>query len=619
MMGEQSAQGNLFGADHLHLDHVGRDTFYGWLALEGPRVFPDADFRDFYVLDNGRKSVPPSQMLRMVLLQWYDKVSDAEAVVRSKFDLRWKVALGLEDHEGLCAKFTLQTFRGKLLLSGKGRELLKRSVLVCRETGALRSRKVRAALDTSPIIGRGAVKDTYNLVADGIAKLLGALAAFETPLLEAVDVAGFARAHDLSRYVEGSSLKGEAELDWDDEGAREAFLTELVVDVRRALRIGGQVLEAAASSEYFTRSGSEEHVRDAMDLLGKLVEQDVDVREDGTAELKRGVAKDRIVSVHDPEMRHGRKSKKVRFDGHKGEIVTDADSGVILDASSKAGNAHDAAGSLEAIERAEETLKAAWEDAPIEPGGEEDAGDTEAAIVETLGDCAYGSADNRRDFADAERTLSAKQAPLHNGGRYTKEEFPRDDESGARTCPAGHRAMPRLRSRTWRGKKVKTPYYQWPAAVCAACPLRTQCLKTGNKEDGKVRPRGRTLSEHPEEELLAKARAQQRTPEFKDAYRQRQTVEHRLARIMQLGARQARYFGRAKTELQWLIAATVANLTLALGHRNQEPVQDTATIALPRTFPSPKALWDRITNAVRSWIASWTPFSRMRENEPALA
>ena len=92
--------------------------------------------------------------------------------------------------------------------------------------------------------------------------------------------------------------------------------------------------------------------------------------------------------------------------------------GVILDASSKAGNAHDAAGSLEAIERAEETLKAAWEDAPTEPGAEEDAGDAEAAIVETLGDCAYGSADNRRDFADAERTLSqaslaAQRRSLH--------------------------------------------------------------------------------------------------------------------------------------------------------------------------------------------------------------
>ena len=97
MMGEVAAQGNLLAGDYLHLDYVGRKTFYGWLAIEGPRVYPDGDFREFYVLDNGRKSVPPSQMIRMVLLQWHDKVSDEEAVERTKYDLRWKTALGIED------------------------------------------------------------------------------------------------------------------------------------------------------------------------------------------------------------------------------------------------------------------------------------------------------------------------------------------------------------------------------------------------------------------------------------------------------------------------------------------------------------------------------------------
>jgi len=217
MMGEVSAQGNLFGGDCQHLDYVGRTTFYGWLATEGPRVYPDEDFRTFYVLDNGRKSVPPSRMMRMVLLQWYDKVSDDEAIERAKYDLRWKAALGVEDHEGLCAKFTLQTFRGKLLLNERGRAILARSVKTCRAAGVLRSRKIRASIDTSPIIGRGAVKDTYNLVADGMVKLLGALAAFETPLQEPVDARRYALEHGFSRYFADVSLKGGAELDWESE------------------------------------------------------------------------------------------------------------------------------------------------------------------------------------------------------------------------------------------------------------------------------------------------------------------------------------------------------------------------------------------------------------------
>ena len=43
----------------------------------------------------------------------------------------------------------------------------------------------------------------------------------------------------------------------------------------------------------------------------------------------------------------------------------------------------------------------------------------------------------------------------------------------------------------------------------------------------------------------------------------RQASEHRLARMVQLGVRKARYFGRSKTLFQALMAATVANLTLS--------------------------------------------------------
>jgi hypothetical protein len=39
-------------------------------------------------------------------------------------------------------------------------------------------------------------------------------------------------------------------------------------------------------------------------------------------------------------------------------------------------------------------------------------------------------------------------------------------------------------------------------------------------------------------------------------------VEHRIARLVQLGIRQARYIGRTKTLFQLLMAAAVANLTL---------------------------------------------------------
>ena len=57
-------------------------------------------------------------------------------------------------------------------------------------------------------------------------------------------------------------------------------------------------------------------------MLGQLLLQDVERKEEGST-LKQGVSRNRIVSVHDPEMRHGRKSSSKRFDGHKGALVVE--------------------------------------------------------------------------------------------------------------------------------------------------------------------------------------------------------------------------------------------------------------------------------------------------------
>lgn len=560
MLGTRETQGDLFRADHLHLDFVGRTSFYGWLALNAPTYFKDSFFADFYA-PGGRTSVPPSQLLVLTILQGYAKVSDQEAVDRTQFDLRWKVALALDDHNKLCAKSTLQLFRAKLLLHEMGREILVETVRICRESGVFRGTgQVRAAIDTTPIYGRGAVKDTFNLLADGITKLLRALLACLS--IEAdteVSLGDFAKEHGFSRYVSRASIKASRDLDWDDKAQRNEFLTELAGDVQRALRLGRETLadlpgpEALPKKKLIRAQKARKATESAIALLEQFLTQDVLRNDEGMETIKRGVARDRVPSAHDPEIRHGRKSKSKRFDGHKGEIVVEAESGVILEASLKPGNAADATDSLKAIERAEQSLRQSCE-------GEAE----EAAIEATYGDCAYGTANNLRDFDDAGRELLAKQPKLHNGGRFTKIDFPVVGGGFSRTCPAGHEVLPVKRSRKWRGEQVKVNVYRWNPAVCGACPLREQCLRPPKDPDS-TKPRGRTVSEHPEEALLSRARARSVSTEFRQDYRTRVKVEHRLARMIQLGARQARYVGRAKTELQWILTAVIANLVAAFG------------------------------------------------------
>ena len=85
-MGQRATEGERLAAEHPYLDYVGRDSFYGFLAIQRERLFRDEDFAALYCLDNGRPSVPPSLLAAALLLQTHDGVSDEEAKARADFD-----------------------------------------------------------------------------------------------------------------------------------------------------------------------------------------------------------------------------------------------------------------------------------------------------------------------------------------------------------------------------------------------------------------------------------------------------------------------------------------------------------------------------------------------------
>ena len=216
----------------MYLDLVGKDTFYGLLASLRGQSFRDADFAEFYCLDNGRYSVPPSLLATALLLQAHDRVSDAEAKARADFDIRWKVALGIEIEERPFAKSTFQVFRAQLMLRDKVREVFEKSLRLAREQGYLKGgRGMRVALDTTCILGRGAVKDTYNLVSDGIVKLIWALAPW------GICRCGAGLRPTITKRYVGSSVKGEATIDSSNRRARRRLLAQIVADADRLLEL----------------------------------------------------------------------------------------------------------------------------------------------------------------------------------------------------------------------------------------------------------------------------------------------------------------------------------------------------------------------------------------------
>ena len=541
MLGERSDQRGLWEADRLYLDHVGKDTFYGLLASLRGRLFRDADFAEFYCPDNGRDSVPPSLLATALLLQSHDRVSDAEAKARADFDLRWKVALGIEAEDRPFAKSTLQVFRAQLILHDKVREVFESSLRLARQSGYLKKRGMRVALDTTYILGRGAVKDTYNLLADGIVKLLRVLAAVAN-----TTVGEWAEAQGYERYF-GSSIKGEATIDWSDRKARAALLAELVADADRLLELARQ-----AWVELPEDSAQRQSIVDGAELLGQLLLQDVERKsgdgdvdaaadaDDGVS-VRDGVSKDRMMSVHDPEMRHGHKSSRRRFNGHKAAIVVDTDSQLITAVDVLPGNAPDNLGALELVEASEAS--------------------TGSVVEEAMGDAAYGDGGTRQAFADAGRRLVAKVPGRPNRSHFPKNDFHLDLAAGSCTCPAGqvtHTIVPAGKRTDRTGRTYRLQAFQFDGAVCRVCPLRSQCIAAQGSK-------GRRVLIHPQEALLQQGRSLQQSAAYDEYRAHRVVVEHRLARLVQLGIRQARYFGRVKTKFQLYLAATVANLTLVAG------------------------------------------------------
>ena len=540
MLGKRSDQKGLWEADRLYLDYVGKDTFYGLLASLRGQLFSDDDFAEIYCPDNGRDSVPPSLLATALLLQTYDKVSDAEAKARADFDIRWKVALGIEIEDRPFAKSTLQMFRAQLILHDKVREVFESSLRLARQSGYLKKRGMRVALDTTYILGRGAVKDTYNLLADGIVKLLRVLAAMAN-----IAVGEWAEGQRYDKYL-GSSIKGEATIDWSDRKARRKLLGEIVADADRLLALARQ-----AWVELPEDSAQRQSIVDGAELLGQLLLQDVerkngdgdadaDAADDGVS-IRDGVSKDRMPSVHDPELRHGHKSSRRRFNGHKAAIVVDTDSQLITAVDVLPGNAPDNLGALELVERSEAS--------------------TGSVVEEAMGDAAYGDGGTRQTFAEAGRRLVAKVPGRPDRKHFPKNDFHLDLAAGSCTCPAGQvtgAIVPAGKRTDGAGRVYRLQAFQFDGAVCGVCPLRPECIAAQGSK-------GRRVLIHPQEALLQQARALQQSPAYDEYRARRVVVEHRLARLVQLGIRQARYFGRVKTRFQLYLAATVANLTLVAG------------------------------------------------------
>ena len=257
------------------------------LAEHGDRIVRDEDFAACYSAGMGRPSIAPSQLARVLLLQYRTGVSDEQAMECVAWDLRWKIALGVAvDHEGWHPT-SLTRFRARLLLHRLERVALERTLTVGEELGMLDG-PVEQIIDSTPMLGAAATQDTVRLVRHGVRGLLDAVRALDQSAAGALEGA---LEFDYQRPGDKPDCR------WRERAERERMLTRVAQDAERALR----------AVEHADGLFGDERVADAHRLLRELIGQDFDVDDDGVPRLHRGTRADRIISTVDPEMRHGRK------------------------------------------------------------------------------------------------------------------------------------------------------------------------------------------------------------------------------------------------------------------------------------------------------------------------
>lgn len=460
-------------------------------------------------VERGKERVAPALLAMALLMQAAFDEPDHEVVTLTLDSARWQMVLDCYGAEKPpFSQGTLFNFRERLIAHGLDQVLLEKTIKLARDTAGFSHTKLRAAFDASPLRGAGRVEDTFNLIGHAASRVVKTAAKqLGRPPEEVAAEAGIPLAT-------ASSVKAGLDLDWDAPDARTEGLRRLLTQVES---LGAWLREA------LTAELDEEPLKTQWQEVRALIDQDTEPDPDGSGpRIKQGVAKERRISITDPDMRHGRKSKAKRIDGYKRHLGIDLDvAGLICAVALTPAN-------LSEREAAPALL------ADIERQGLE--------LGELYIDRGYLG-----DAAIEERRLEGlevhcKPFPLRNGAYFSKERFKLDLEERRVTCPAGVVAA-LIQGETSRFK----------ARTCNVCPLKPACTRS---------ERGRTLSIHPQEDFHQELREKRATKEGRQKLRARVQVEHRLADVGGRQGDRARYRGRRKNLFDLRRHAAVHNLHL---------------------------------------------------------
>lgn len=451
-----------------------------------------------YHATDGRPAEDPVVLLKLGFLQTHYNLSDREVLATAQVNVAFRYFLQLALTDSLPHSSLLTVFRARL-----GDKLYAQIfdgvVAQARAHGLVKDRL--RLKDATHIIANIAIPSTIRLVAQTRQRLLESAEPFAAEQVVAE------RAHALAIRTATSDLSDEERL-----LQRVTHLRQIVTWADQlSTNLGPLPSEPSPERRAFAA---------ALALAHKIL-ADRDEKDGG----------DQVVSVQDVDARRAKHG--AYFTGYLLDVAMDADSQIITALDVLSANADEAADATKLIAHEQRV---------------------HGNDVQTLSiDKAGFRGELLREWQDPQGLgLEVVVPPTHvePTSFFTAEDFSHAAEAGTLTCPAGVTTTRRTRNRVDTGWK-----YVFPRKRCATCALQARCLERLPKATGRMV----VINDYTAEYVAARQKAT--TAAYRQVRREHPAIERKLAEVVrQHDGRWARYRGRARNRIQYLLTGLVVNV-----------------------------------------------------------
>jgi len=451
-----------------------------------------------YHASDGRPANDPVVLLKIGFLQTHYNLSDREVLAAIQVNVAFRFFLNLALTDTLPHPSLLTVFRARLG-ARLYQQIFDGMVGQARAAGLVKDRL--RLKDATHVIANIAIPSTIRLIAQMRERLLSTAEPFAP--------AQVAAEHAHARAIRTATS------DLADDERLLARVTHLRQIVAWADLLNSD-LEPLPQEPSLPRRA----LADALALAHKLL-ADRDNPDGG----------DRVVSIQDVDARRGMHGSY--FTGYLLDVALDADSQIITALDVLPANADEAADATSLITHEEQVH----------------TNDVQILSIDKIG----FRGELLREWQNPDALGLEVVVPpirIEPTPYFTAQDFTHAAEAKTLTCPGGVNTQRRTRNRVDTGWK-----YTFPRDRCMACPLQERCLKHLAKANGRIVVVNDYAAEY------AAARQKATTPGYQQVRREHRAIERKLAEVVrQHDGRRARYRGRARSRIQYLLTGLVINV-----------------------------------------------------------